>query len=150
MKTLYDLLGVDRHASFSEIEQSYRHSLNEHIAGNRSRRFGTKDQQRLKQMRQAYLLLSSPGKRLEYDLKLDQREHARLRMVERIGTAVGLVLLIAGLAIIAGSYYRQAHKDRPAVPAVKPAADAATVQHGKTVLASSNHASTQAASYGAD
>jgi DnaJ-class molecular chaperone len=128
MKTLYDVLGVDRHASFADIEHSYRHSLNEHISGNTRRAWRKKDQLRLQQMRQAYLLLSSPRKRLEYDLRLNELEHTRLRRLERVGTGIGLVLLLAGLAIIGHSYYRQIYGD---MPRMEPAA---SMQQPDTVL----------------
>ena len=113
MKNLYDLLGVDRYASFADIEQSYRHSLNEHIETNSRRLWRKSDQLRLQQMRRAYLTLSSPRKRLEYDLQLNEVEHARLRRMERVGTGIGLVLLLVGLAIIAHSYYRQVYGNMP-------------------------------------
>lgn len=126
MKTLYDLLGVDRHASISEIEHSYRHSLNEHIAGGSRRAWRKSDQLRLQKMRQAFLVLSSPRRRMDYDLELDQLEHARLRMMERVGTVVGALLLIAGLALIGRSYFQF----RQAVPAES----AASTPRPETVL----------------
>jgi len=135
MKTLYDKLGVTRHATYSDIERSYRHSLNEHIAGNRNRRLRKKDQLRLQQMRQAYLVLSSPSRRLEYDLKLDQLEHARLRKIERLGTAFGLVLLIAGLALIARGYYRQVYDGKSVVQAGQHSQAAITAPQDNAVMA---------------
>ncbi|HZW20422.1 DnaJ domain-containing protein [Noviherbaspirillum sp.] len=132
MKTHYDKLGVTRQASHSEIEQSYRHSLNAHIADNladnRNRPLRRKDQLRLQQMRQAYLVLSSPARRMDYDLKLDQLEHARLRRIERMGTLAGLILLLAGLALIARGYYKQVYDEKAAAPAVQQAAVAASAQ----------------------
>ncbi|HYD60310.1 MAG TPA: DnaJ domain-containing protein [Noviherbaspirillum sp.] len=130
MKTLYDVLGVDRHASFADIEHSYRQNLNEHISSNTRRGWRKKDQLRLQQMRQAYLLLSSPRKRLEYDLRLNELEHTRLRRIERVSTGIGLALLLAGLAIIGHSYYRQVYGDMPDM------GPAASVSQPDTVLVS--------------
>jgi hypothetical protein len=126
MKTLYDLLGVDRHASFSDIERSYRHSLNEHIAGGSRRAWRKADQLRLQKMRQAFLVLSSPSRRMDYDLKLDQQEHARLRTIERVGTIVGVLMLIAGLALIARGVFH--HRE------TAPAEHAASAHPSQTVL----------------
>ena len=128
MKTHYDKLGVTRQASHSEIEQSYRHSLNAHIADNRNRPLRRKDQLRLQQMRQAYLVLSSPSRRMDYDLKLDQLEHARLRRIERMGTVAGLILLLAGLALIASGYYTQVYDEKTAARAVQQTAVAASAR----------------------
>lgn len=135
MKTLYDKLGVTRQASASDIELSYRHSLSQHIAGNRSYPLRKKDQLRLQQMRQAYLILSSPSRRMEYDLKLDQLEHARLRRIERFGTAVGLVLLVAGLVLIARGYYRQVYDGQTSVQAAASRDSSATALRENALLA---------------
>lgn len=116
MRTLYDLLGVDRRASFSDIEQSYRHSLNAHI-GKRGLPLARKEQLRLQQMRQAYLLLSSPILRMEYDLQLNRLERERLRKIERVCTRIGLVLLVVGLTLIGRGYYRMQY-GLPETPAV--------------------------------
>ena len=124
MKTHYNRLGVTRHASYSDIERSYRHSLNEYIAGSRNHPLRKKEQLRLQQMRKAYLVLSSPSRRLEYDLELDQMEHARLRRIERVGTALGLALLVAGLALIAHSYYRQVYEETSALQTAQTASAA--------------------------
>lgn len=135
MKTLYDKLGVTRQASASDIELKYRHSLSQHIAGNRSQPLRKKDQLRLQQMRQAYLVLSSPSRRLEYDLELDQQEHARLRRIERFGTAIGLMLLVVGLALIARAYYRQVYEGPATVQAAADKNRAAAAPRDKTLLA---------------
>ncbi len=150
MKTLYDLLGVDRHASFTDIEQSYRHSLNEHIAGNSKRPWRKKDQLRLQQMRQAYLTLSAPRKRLEYDLQLNEREHARLRKIERISTGAGLILLLAGLAIIGHSYYRQVYGDMPALQTVNHPTSAVTLPAAHMALVSRDDSSASPGKSGKD
>jgi DnaJ-class molecular chaperone len=136
MSTYYDKLDVTRHASSSDIERSYRHSLNEHIAGNRSRQLRKKDQLRLQQIRQAYLTLASPSRRREYDLRIDQMEHARLRKIERIGTVIGLTMLFAGLTLIAHSYYHQRFDDKPAVHALERGHDAAGGGRKNITLAS--------------
>lgn len=117
MRTLYETLGVDRHASFSDIERSYRHSLHEYIVGSCNCRLREKDQLDLERMRRAYRVLSSPSRRLEYDLELELREKARLHMRERAGTAIGMILLIVGLTLIGRGYYRL----QEAIPAISAA-----------------------------
>ena len=123
MKTLYDKLGVPRHASTSDIEMRYRHNLNEHIASNCNLPLRKNDELRLQQMRQAYLVLSSPSRRLEYDLALDQQERARLRRLEQLGTTLGLLLLLVGLALVARGYYRQVYAEQPVARAEHKAPD---------------------------
>lgn len=144
MKTLYDKLGVTRDASSSDIELSYRHSLNAHIAGNRHRPLRQKDQLRLQQVRQAYLVLASPSRRLEYDLKLDRQEHARLRRIERTGTVIGLVLLLAGLALIARGYYAQVVDGKSIAQSVSQGQAAASTPQDNTVLAAERQSAASA------
>lgn len=150
MTTLYDKLGVTRQASTSDIELSYRHSLNQRIAGNRSHPLRKKEQLRLQQMRQAYLILSSPSRRMEYDLELDQLEYARLRRIERFGTVFGLLLLVAGLALIARGYYRQVYDERPSVQAAASTDSAAGTPRENALLATGDRPAPQALNSRAD
>ena len=84
----------------------------------------------MQQLRQAYLTLSSPSRRLEYDLQLDQQEHARLRRMERLGTAFGLALLLAGFALVVRGLYL--------FQSIAQAEAARSVPQQITVLASEN------------
>lgn len=119
MKTLYDVLGVDRQASLADIEQSYRHGLNQLIAGNprsRKRPLRKKDLLRMQQMREAYLLLASPARRLDYDVRLEQMMLARMRTAVRVRMAFGVLLLVAGVALIGGGYYRMQAQEAASAP----------------------------------
>ncbi|RZI44342.1 hypothetical protein EGT07_02655 [Herbaspirillum sp. HC18] len=126
MKSLYEVLGTDRGASAAEIEQRYYGLLSRHLAGNRP--LSRKDQQRVQQVRQAYLLLSSPRRRRDYDAQLKQRERARARTVVRMGGIAGTIMLVAGLALIGRSYFRL---QTPEPPAVESAANKETMMVGK-------------------
>lgn len=150
MTTLYDKLGVKRQASASDIALSYRHSLNMHIAGKRNHPLRKKDQLRLQQMRQAYLILSSPSRRMAYDLKLDQLECARLRRIERFGTAFGLLLLVAGLALIARAYYLQVYDVQSSVQAGASPDSAAGAPRENAFLATGDQPAPQALNSRAD
>ncbi|HJV86489.1 MAG TPA: hypothetical protein VJ698_13530 [Noviherbaspirillum sp.] len=101
MKTLYDVLGVDRQALPIDIEHAYRSALNAHIAG--ASTTGGRDPARLRELREAYLALSSPSRRLVYDQQLHQQLLARRQARERRHIAASTVLLLAGLALIGGS-----------------------------------------------
>jgi curved DNA-binding protein CbpA len=114
MKTLYDVLGVDRQATLADIEQSYRHSLNQHFAGTGKHSLRKQDRLRLQKMREAYLLLASPSRRHAYDLHLERREGARLRTFERLGMVFGVLLLVLGLALIGRGYYRIQEREKAA------------------------------------
>lgn len=116
MRTLYEVLGTDRSASAAEIEQRYYGVLSRHLAGNRP--LSRKDQQRVQQVRQAYLLLSSPRRRRDYDAQLKQRERARTRAMVRAGSIAGTIMLVAGVALIGHSYFRLQAPELPAAESV--------------------------------
>lgn len=115
MKTLYEVLGVDRQASITDIAQRYRHHLNQHVANSHNRVIRRKDQRRLQHMREAYLLLTSPSQRRIYDIKLARKERARMRLVERIGIAACVVMLLSGAALIVRGYVQAQEKGAPQV-----------------------------------
>lgn len=106
MKTLYEVLGVDRQASITDIAQRYRHHLNQHVATSHQRAISKKDQRRLQQMREAYLLLTSPSRRRAYDLKIAQAERARNRWTTKAGIAACVAMLVAGAALIVRGYFQ--------------------------------------------
>jgi len=57
-------------------------------------------------MRKAYLVLASPNQRLEYDVQLEKTMRMHLRLLERVGAALGVLLLVAGVALIVAGIYR--------------------------------------------
>lgn len=109
MKTLYEVLGVDRQAAIADIAQRYRQHLNDHIAGKGKRPLSKRDQRRLQRMRDAYLLLSSPSRRRAYDQQIELQARERGRRIERAGVALCIALLLGGMLLI-GQGYRQAQK----------------------------------------
>lgn len=109
MKTLYEVLGVDRQAAIAEIAQRYRQHLNDHIAGKGKHPLSKRDQRRLQRMRDAYLLLSSPSRRRAYDVQLDLQAKERGRLIERVSVAFCIALLLGGMLLI-GQGYRVAQK----------------------------------------
>lgn len=109
MKTLYEVLGVDRQAAIADIAQRYRQHLNDHIAGKGKHPLSKRDQRRLQRMRDAYLLLSSPSRRRAYDQQLELQARERGRRIERAGVAFCIALLLGGMLLI-GQGYRLAQK----------------------------------------
>lgn len=111
MKTLYDLLGVRRQASHIEIELGYRRHLNRHLLGLGVRPLSKRAQQKLRTIRQAYLVLSSPGRRQAYDIDLTQREERRNRMLDIGGAILAVSSLVIGMGLIVASPYFPAWPD---------------------------------------
>jgi hypothetical protein len=105
MKTLYDLLGVRRQASHIEIELGYRRHLNRHLLGLGKRPLSKRAQLKLQTIRQAYLVLSSPGQRQAYDLNLMQREQRRNRLLDIGGAILAVSSLMIGMGLIVASPY---------------------------------------------
>ncbi|HEY0844763.1 MAG TPA: DnaJ domain-containing protein [Noviherbaspirillum sp.] len=110
MKTLYEVLGVDRQASITDIAQRYRHHLNQHVVNGHQRKISKRDQRRLQRMREAYLLLTSPSKRRAYDISLERTERARMRRMERAGIAACVVMLLAGGLLMVLGYLQVREK----------------------------------------
>jgi curved DNA-binding protein CbpA len=103
MKTAYELLGVPRTATPSEIEHRYRYALNTHMVQCGSRRLSKKERARVCAMRDAYLLLASPARRRAYDQQLAQRARVRNLIVDTGGMALAVLALLAGIALIGGA-----------------------------------------------
>lgn len=110
MKTLYEVLRVDRQASITDIAQRYRHHLNRHVLNGQQRTVSKKDQRRLQEMREAYLLLTSPSRRRAYDQQIARLERARQRWTARIGISVCVAMLVAGAALIVHGYVQMQEK----------------------------------------
>jgi curved DNA-binding protein CbpA len=103
MKTAYELLGVPRTATPSEIEHRYRYALNAHMVQCGSRRLSKKERARVCAMRDAYLLLASPARRRAYDQQLAQRARIRSVIVNTAGMALAVLSLLAGIVLIGGA-----------------------------------------------
>lgn len=111
MKTLYDLLDIERNATHVDIERGYRRCLDAYLA---NKGCGQPDQEtlRMQAIREAYLLLSSPTRRQTYDQKLRESaaaQHARsdLGGLPRASLMLAIALLIGG-----GSYLYKVQQDK--------------------------------------
>ncbi|HJV81918.1 DnaJ domain-containing protein [Noviherbaspirillum sp.] len=113
MRTYYDVLGIDRNARSIDIEYSYRYGVNEQIDDPSSPVSQKKKRVRLQQLREAYLVLASPSRRLAYDRRLHQLELARARRRQRLRTTASMLLLVIGLAlVISGVFYRMERSEQ--------------------------------------
>lgn len=114
MKTAYKLLGLNRDAALIDVEHSYRHLLNMH-ATRRTDKLLTKDEQRrLRELREAYLLLSCPSRRLAYDRSLHARKQRRNR---RIRTTISALSLLGGVLLIGAGLHSADRHDSDEVNA---------------------------------
>ena len=116
MKTAYEVLGLNRDAALIDIEHSYRLLLNAQAARDSERPLTTDDQRRLRELRQAYLVLSSPSQRLAYDRGLQVCEQRRCRRMDAMQTALAVLSLLGGLLLIGiGLHVRARHDGGAAV-----------------------------------
>lgn len=117
MKTLYDLLDIERNASHVDIERGYRRCLDAYLANKGT---GQPDRETLQMqaIREAYLLLSSPSRRKVYDEKL--RESAESQYARAAAGLPRASLMLAIAMLVGGSSYlykAQQGKVRIAPPA---------------------------------
>jgi curved DNA-binding protein CbpA len=102
MKNPYQILGLDHRASYVDVEHQYHAVLTMHIAKHGARPLRKRDQQRLRAVRDAYLLLSSPSSRLAYDMDFRARENEAANRRRRMAGAAGIASLLLGAALLAG------------------------------------------------
>ena len=100
MKTAYEVLGVRRDAALIDIEHSYRHLLNAHGVRDSSERLTKEDQRRLGELREAYMVLSSPSRRFAYDGDLQARALRRNSRMRTLHTALAVASLLGGFLLI--------------------------------------------------
>jgi curved DNA-binding protein CbpA len=140
MNTLYDILGVGRLATPAQIDSGYNTQMAA-LAADDSR--DTQDGlQRLRVLKEAYLLLSSPAKRTLYDRKLREREMPVRSAPASTTLPWGWILL--GMALLGGggawqyiSHKQQARMEKIRFDAEQAAA-AAKVAAQKAALEASS------------
>lgn len=103
MKTLYDILGLERSVNSEQIEQAYQNSINKIKAAGRS-----SDQEaiQLQAMKEAYFVLSSPMRRATYDNKLNAPPRVIHEAAETASVPWLKILLVAALLTGGGIYYQ--------------------------------------------
>lgn len=101
MKTLYDVLGVQANATHSQIEHGYRVSLEAYID---SQGPGQTEEsvRRMRNIRDAYLLLSSPAKRRAYDKRLRKYQAWQGAKASRNLRMRQILIAFASLTLLAG------------------------------------------------
>lgn len=111
MKTLYDLLDIERNATHVDIERGYRRCLDTYLA---NKGCGQPDQEtlRMQAIREAYLLLSSPTRRQAYDQKLRESAEAQHARSELGGLPRAALMLAIALLIGGSSYLYKVQQDK--------------------------------------
>ncbi|MNR90904.1 Chaperone protein DnaJ [compost metagenome] len=102
MKTLYEVLGVSKQATLSDIEAAYRASL-ETLAVEAPTLSADEREIREKVIREARSILSSPGRRAAYDEKMRNKARAMDPVVE--SSPVPWLKIAAALLLIIGCFY---------------------------------------------
>lgn len=127
MKTLYDLLDIERNATHVDIERGYRHCLDAYLANKGT---GQPDRETLQMqaVREAYLLLSSPARRKTYDQKLRESAETQYARAAVGGLPRASLMLAIALLVGASSYLYKAQQDKARVT---PRVEQAEVQAGK-------------------
>ena len=123
MKTLYDLLDIERNAAHADIERGYRRCLDAYLANKGT---GQPDRETLQMqaIREAYLLLSSPARRKAYDEKL--RESAETRYARAAAGGLPRASLMLAIALlVGGSSYLYKAKAQPDKMRIAPRAEQA-------------------------
>ena len=111
MKTLYDLLDIERNATHVDIERGYRRCLDAYLANKGT---GQPDRETLQMqaIREAYLLLSSPARRKAYDEKLRESAETQYARAAAGGLPRASLMLAIALLVGGGSYLYKAQQDK--------------------------------------
>ena len=111
MKTLYDLLHIERSAAHVDIERGYRRCLDAYLANKGT---GQPDRETLQMqaIREAYLLLSSPTRRKVYDQKLRESAEMQCGRAAVGGLPRASLMLAIALLVGGGSYRYKAQLDK--------------------------------------
>jgi curved DNA-binding protein CbpA len=127
MKTLYDVLGVSKLATFAQIEAGYKFCM-ESLTANEDASMHEDVLIQAKALKEAYAVLSSPSRRQDYDAKLKGREQVSYQVVETAGFPWVSITMICLALIGGGVYYKvrvhQQEVERVALEAAKAKADA--------------------------
>jgi len=108
MTTLYDILGLGRMATEGQVEAAYQQQLK--VLAMDEGREHQDGIQRLRAVKEAYLVLSTPAKRLIYDNKLrDKAMPVREREVA-VGLPWGWILLTVAVLGGGGAYLLISHQ----------------------------------------
>lgn len=102
MNTLYDILGIGRQATQAQIEQAYQTQLDAILAAD-----GTKSEQgtdRVRFVREAYLVLSSPSRRQTYNARLQAKETVAVEIIDAKPVPWFTIALVC-IALLAGGVY---------------------------------------------
>jgi curved DNA-binding protein CbpA len=108
MNTLYDILGLGRSASAEQIERAYQERMESMKTADAMS--SEESINRLRAIREAYLVLSAPQKRAVYDQKLKSRETVSYEVVESKSTPWAWILLSCAILIGGAAYYHSEQK----------------------------------------
>jgi curved DNA-binding protein CbpA len=127
MNTLYDILGLSRMASPEQIEQAYKEKLDSLKADETNTSEDSIN--KLRAIREAYLMLSSPAKRAAYDQKLKNRETVSYQVVQEKTMSWGFILTgCAILFALVGLYHYEYKKQQVAEMELKIAQEKAAAE----------------------
>lgn len=125
-KTLYDILEVSPSASPEVIRAAYERLSAKHDPDNTLNGATPGARILVDAIKEAFLTLSNPGKRIEYDKKLAARSQPifhNIQIVEPFWTTPKLIML-ALIIIVGGSYYYSYKKNEMKLAAEKAIAEA--------------------------
>jgi curved DNA-binding protein CbpA len=112
MHTLYDVLGLGKHATDQQIEAGYQAQLDALKQG-ASRGSPDEDINQLKVIKEAYSILSSPQRRQAYDAKLCGAGRVPYTVMEAESPSSRKYLAILALVVaVLGGFFYKAHLDK--------------------------------------
>jgi curved DNA-binding protein CbpA len=129
MNTLYDILGIGRQATSEQIEQAYKEQLDALKAEE-----GTDPKDginRIRVVREAYLQLSSPTRRRNYDESLRAKETVSYQIVDQKPVPWVAILLASVVLAAGGLYYYQSNLEKTRLVQLQLEADKAKAEANK-------------------